>query len=618
MATQYTKDVHLNFCKSYDLSVEDDYIDSFRGFYADMSGKLNTKSTPELMKDFKTISEINSECPETMNPSLYKQTFFDDLEGVFEVIPHEVYQVRSRSLDFANLTAVRGKTGWIIIDCMTTNHASRTSLNLIKKTVEDMKVSSIIITHSHHDHYGGYDGVGDENTPLYLPDKFDEMIYDEKISAGDIMDRRAQYMYGVFDENAVTHCVTNPITSENEVKKNSIPYSKYTTYIKNDCTLLVDGIDVDFIYTPDTEAPANMMQYFPHLHALSSADNIVQVIHNLLTFRGAKVRNGKLWSKVIDNVIMKYGKDVQVHFGGHDWHLLGNAKITKFWSIQRDAFKYQHDQALRYANKGYTPNEIAEVVKLPKSLSKYHCCRELYGNVGYNVKSQYQLYLGWYDNNPAHLNELPPKELSAKYVESFGGEEKVLEIGQIAYSKGEYRWAATVLNHLVFFNYNNEKAKELLANCYEQLEYQSECPSFVYNYQAAAYELRHKDAPKVYERDMDLKSLPLAALMDFLCVHVDPKILGEMNSSFEIEYSDLNSRAVLIVSNGTLHVRKSGEAKNKIKAKRDDFCELFEKKITIEEAIQRGTKVEGMDDVKILLEASDFKVSSFLFVEPHD
>ncbi|ELP89257.1 hypothetical protein EIN_487490 [Entamoeba invadens IP1] len=616
MATEFTKATNKKFLQEYDITVEDDYKDTFEGYYADLKGNKITKSKEELMKDFKTVAQINSECPETMNPSMWKHTFLDDLEGVFEIVPNEIYQVRARSLDFANLTVVRGQSGWIVIDCMTTNYASRTSFNLIRQTVEDMKASAIIITHSHGDHYLGFGGVGNEDIPLYLPDKFDEMIYDERVTAGDIMSRRAKYMYGCYDQHAITHCTTNVTCAEGE-HLTSIPYSKHTTYIKENITLNVDGVDVEFINTPDTEAPANMMCYFPKLHALAAADNMLQFLHNLLTFRGAKVRSGKVWSKVIDDTIVKYGTDVQVHFGGHDWHILGNAKINKYWEVQRDMFKYQHDQALRYANKGYSPNEIAEIVELPKSLSKYHCCRGLYGNVGFNVKSQFQMYLGWYDNNPAHLNELPPKEIAIKYVEGFGGEEKTLEIGKRAYDKGEYRWAATVLNHLVFANYKNKEAKEMLAKTYDQLQYQSECASFAYNYQAAAYELRHEDAKRSYPRGVSLHDLPLSALMEFLTVCVDPKILGEMNSSFEIKLEDTCESVVLVVSNGVVHTRKLSEFKNGVKGNKDDVCDLFEKKISIEDALKKGVEIKGMEDVEILINAVEFKVNEFLLCDPN-
>ncbi|ELP88762.1 hypothetical protein EIN_330660 [Entamoeba invadens IP1] len=622
MASSFTKEANSTFRKIYDLSYVEDYKDSFNGYYADMDGNLNKETLPELMAHYKTIDQINSECPDTVNPSYHKQNYLDDCEGVFEIIPKKIYQVRPRSIDFANFTVVRGKTGWVVVDCMTSMYACKKSFDLIRKTVEDVKISAIIITHSHGDHYLGYDAVGTDTTPLYLPNHFKEMCYDEHVCTSQVMGRRGEYQIGVYNTspNMVGSCLAAAKLPKVDGKSYSFPHSENTFYITENCTMEVDGLTVDFILTPDTEAPANMMMYFKDYETLSAADNMLHFLHNLLTLRGAKVRSGKLWSKCIDDVIVKYAECVKHHFGGHDWHLSGNEKIRHFWVVQRDMFKYQHDQALRYANKGYTPNEIAEVVHFPRSLETEHCCRGFYGNLKHNLKSQYMMYLGWYDNNVAHLNELPPRELSVKYVEAIGGEEKAFSIGKSAFEKGEYRWAATILNHIVFANKTNQKARNLLADVYDQLGYQCESALWINSYNTAATELRNKDWKEPRPRGAVLSDFPISAFCDYLCVSVEPKVLGDMFKTIKIKYSDTKEERIVIVSNGTLHVRECSEEDTfdaSLEGNRKDVCDVFEGKLVFDNAVKEDkVKINGIDIIKKLLEASDFKIKYYNFVEP--
>ncbi|ELP87220.1 alkyl/aryl-sulfatase BDS1, putative [Entamoeba invadens IP1] len=622
MASLYTKAANSAFRNVYDLTYEGDYKDSFEGFYADMKGELNKETIPELMSHYPTVEQINKDCPDTVNPSYFKQNHLDDCEGVFEVIPKKIYQVRPRSIDYANFTVVRGKTGWVIVDCMSSVYSCKTCFDLIQNTVEKLKVSAIIVTHSHGDHYMGYDAVGYDTVPLYLPDNFKQMCFDENVCTVEVMGRRSEYQCGVYNKspNMVGSCLAPSRLPKVDGKSGSYPHSQNTTYIKENCTLEVDGLQVDFIPTPDTEAPANMMCYFKDYETLSAADNMLHFLHNLVTLRGAKVRSGKLWSKCIDDAIVKYGKTVQHHFGGHDWHLNGNEKINHYWVVQRDMFKYQHDQALRYANKGYTPNEIADVVQFPKSLATEHCCRGFYGNLKNNVKSQYMMYLGWYDNNVAHLNELPPKEISLKYVEACGGIEKALAVGQKAYDCGEYRWASTILNYVVFADKTNQKARNLLADVYDQLAYQCESALWVNSYNTAAIELRNLDWKQPRPKGVPFNEYPISAFCDLMCVSVDPKVLGNMFETVKVVYKDTKEERNLVVSNGTLHVRECNIDDTftaSIEGNRKDVCELLQKNLTFDDAMKdTNFKFTGVEIVKKLLEALDFSVKYYNFVEP--
>ena len=597
-----------------------EYYDAVRGYYADLEGRRNTLTFDELIKTMPTVKEIKEECPETLNPSRWMSNHIDILEGVYEVIPKRVYQVRGYKLDLATLTAVRGKTGWIIIDTMTTVPACKKAVDLIKQTVEDIPVSAIIITHSHFDHFGGYAAIGRDDIPLYIPENFEEMYLDETMLAGPAMRRRSEFMYGTQLNNSMTS-VTGKANTAPRRDEMTFPHSSMTTEISKNQTLVVDGVTIDFINTPQVEAPADMMLYFPEFKMLDAADNMLHVMHNLGTLRGAKVRSGKVWSQCIDDVIVKYGKEVQIHIGQHGWPVFGNEKIVHFWTIKRDLYKFMHDQALHYANMGYTPNELAEVIKLPPSLNKEHCCRGLYGTLNHNLKSQFQLYLGWYDGNPAHLNELPPVELSKRYVKAMGGEDAAVRLGKEAYDSGDYRWAATVLNHVIFTNKHNTAARELLADVYDQLSYTQECTSWQYNYATAAYELRLDEKKPPVPTPFDYKKIPLHATIDFCTVSVSPELLEGISSTIHFQTNDTNESVYLVISNGTLHMRhQKCDIDSELVATKALLIDLLVKDIMLDECQEKGQNISVLnhDVISKFLDAIDILPKAFTFVEPND
>ncbi|BFU25429.1 alkyl sulfatase, putative [Entamoeba histolytica HM-1:IMSS-B] len=628
MASQFTCTKNHEFNQKFDWNGSEEYLDAMKGYYADSNGKRNELNFEELVKSRKSIEQINQECPLTSNPSYWKNSCIDSLEGVFEIIPKKVYQVRGKSIDMANFTVIRGQTGWIVIDCMSSIPSCKRAFGLIKTTVEDIPVSSIIITHSHFDHFGGYAAVGNEETPLYLPSNFMDAFIDENVLAAPIMGRRADYMWGLGYRKAL---MMEKLKMEGKLPQQtnstipqqpttSFPKSKNTCVIKEDCTLAVDGIVMDFILTPNTEAPSNMMIYIPQYHILEAADNMMHAQHNLGTLRGAKVRSGKTWSECIDNVIIKYGKDVQYHLGGHGWHMEGNEKINHFWKLKRDVYKFIHDQTLRYANLGYTPNEIAELIQLPKSLANEQCCRDLYGALSHNIKSQYQLYIGWYDGNPAHLNELPPKEQAVKYIKAFGGEENTLKIGKEAFDNGEYRWAATVLNHLVFANPSNEEGRELLAKTYDQLSYTQECLAWKYIYATGAFELRRKQNKQPSPSVIPPATLPLTAISDLFCVSVNPQLIEGVDSSIQLRAVDTNECVTLIISNGVLHTRTlPSDFTASVIGPKALILASFAKAMPLDTLISSGKlKVENIEVVEKVIGAIDLSKKYYTLIEPNN
>jgi alkyl sulfatase BDS1-like metallo-beta-lactamase superfamily hydrolase len=320
----------------------------------------------------------------------------------------------------------------------------------------------------------------------------------------------------------------------------------------------IDGVRIDFIYTPESEAPAEMMFYFPELKAFCQAENISHTLHNLYTLRGAQVRNGQKWSQYIDKCIYMYGKDVQVSFGSHHWPTWGNASILSFWEKQRDLYRFIHDQTLRLANEGYTPNEIAEMLKLPEALDKEFYNRGYYGTVSHDAKAQYQLYFGWFDGNPSNLNPLPPSEAGAKYVEFMGGADNVISMAQKSYDKGEYRWVGEVLKHVVFADPKNQKARNLLADAYEQMGYQAESGPWRNFYLTGAKELRMgvKIIPMSGSSGPDMiNGMSSELFFNYIAMRYKGTEENKSKSNFNFILTDRNEKVSLIVSNGVVNPR---------------------------------------------------------------
>ena len=207
-----------------------------------------------------------------------------------------------------------------------------------------------------------------------------------------------------------------------------------------------------FQMTPGTEAPAEMNTWFPQFKALWMAENTTNTMHNVLTLRGAQVRDPLKWATYIDETIDLWGNEVQVKFQSHHWPQWGNAGIVEYFGKQRDIYKYTHDQSVRLMNMGYTGEEISEMIKLPASLENEWSVRGYYGTLRHNSRAVYQRYMGWYNGNPSDLNNLPPEMVAPRYVKAMGGEAEVIRKGQEAFEQNDYRWVAEVMKHVVFAN----------------------------------------------------------------------------------------------------------------------------------------------------------------------
>lgn len=605
-ATEFTKKANDALLDYLPFDDKTDYENAHRGFIATLNEGVIKDENGKVVYNMKEYDFIKGKAPSTVNPSLWRQSELNSINGLFKVTDG-VYQVRS--FDLSNMTLIEGKTGWILVDVLLSAPTAKAALALANKELGERPVSAVIFTHSHIDHFGGIRGVVDEadvksgKVKLYAPKGFFEHSVSENIMGGNTMGRRASYMYGNLlkkDEKGMVGAGLGQTTSTGlaGVLEPTDIISSLTGESR-----MVDGIKVEFIYTPESEAPAEMMFYFPKYKALCTAENITHTLHNLYTLRGAKVRNGQKWSSYIDLCLQKWGDKSDVCFSPHHWPTWGTDNIVKYMSRQRDLYRYIHDQTLRLANEGYTPKEIAEMLKLPESLDKTFANRGYYGSVSHDVKAQYELYFGWFDGNPANLNPLPPSEAGKKYVEFMGGMDKLLEKAQKSYDNGEYRWVVEVLNKAVFADPKNQDVRNLLADAYEQLGYQAESGPWRNFYLSGAKELRDgvkvMPSPNTAGPDM-VRGMTLDLFMNYVAMRfigTDPEA-QQMKYNFNINLPDVNQKACFIVENGVVTPRVGSQVKDNITAtitlNRSDLDRTSTGEATFEGLVKDGSiKIDG-------------------------
>ena len=548
---------------------------------------------------------LKSNTPQTANPSLWRQSQLNRINGLFEVIPGKLYQVRG--FDIANMTFIRSDNGWIIIDVTTTDAAAKAGYDLIKKHVADLPVQGVIFTHPHGDHYGGITAMKEASSKkdfdIIAPKGFMASAQNENVLAGVAMTRRATYMYGLQlqpGEKGTLGCGLGQ-----RMSTGSKGIARPTIEIANTGEKhTIDGVEMEFVYVLDTEAPVEIMIWLPQLKAFCTAEDMTHNMHNLQTLRGAKVRNGLLWSKAVDTAIERYGDRVEVSFSTHHWPTWGNERIVDYWEAQRDMYRYLHDQTLHLANRGLTPDEIAEEMKLPASLASQFNCRGYYGTLSHNVKAQYDLYFGWFDGNPAHLNPLPPSELGAKYVEAIGGADKVLEVAKASYAKGEYRWVATLLDNLVFAEPENKEARQLLSDTYSQLGYQAESGPWRNFYLTGAQDLFKKNVPYTSKliNDGVLSQMDMGTLLDYCAIQLNGEKAGGKEAVININFTDTKEKVMLMLKNGVLNHRLGSQDKKAdltMEIAKMDFVKLFFGRTDLQ-TLRKTNKVKTTGDTKAI------------------
>lgn len=522
--------------KRLPLSDQQDFKDARRGFIATIDGGVILNDRGEPAWDLSRYDFLKGDAPASVNPSLWRQAKLNANAGLFSVVDG-VYQVRG--LDLAVMTVIRGETGWILVDPLLSKETGAAALRLVNRELGERPVTAILLTHTHPDHFGGVRGiVSDEDVAagkvkIFAPKGFTELAVNENILAGNAMGRRAQFQFGSRLTPGPTGAVDSGIGKS--VSNGVIGFMQPTDEIAGGEALTIDGVDFEFVSAADTEAPAEFVFYLPQFRALHTAEIATGSMHNLLTLRGAAVRDALAWARRLDEIDAKFGAKSDVVMASHNWPTWGTRNVREYLAHQRDIYRYTHDQTLRLANEGYTMHEIADLIAEPEFMTKDFSVRGYYGTLNHNSKATYQRYFGWWDGNPANLNPLPPEETAKRYVELAGGAEPMLRNASAAYDAGDYRWVATVMNDLVFAQPDNESAKAFLASAYEQLGYQSESAIWRNYYLSAAEELRNgppKAAMMSFANPDFIKATPTANYFDALAVQLDPSRIKAARLNF--------------------------------------------------------------------------------------
>ena len=557
--SERVKSANAKVKRYLDFSDTADFERANRGFIATFEDRKITKEDGSPVYDFGAYDFLAKDAPETVNPSLWRQSQLNALHGLFKVTDG-IYQVRA--YDLSNITFIEGQSGWIAIDPLISAEAAARAKALIDRELGEKPISAVIFTHSHADHFGGVRGLISEEdieagVQIIAPKDFVFEAVSENILAGNAMSRRASYMFGGLLPKGPAHQVG--VGLGQTISSGSIGIFAPTLEVKKTGeTHTIDGIEMEFIMAQGAEAPSEFMFYMPDFKAFCQAEIINHTLHNMYTPRGAKVRDGRLWSGYIDEAIYKYADKTDISFGSHHWPIWGTDEVTEFWSGQRDLYRFIHDQTVRWANQGHTIHEIPEKLDMPDGIAKAFANRDYYGTLSHNSKSQYQLYYGYFDGNPANLDPLPPAQEALKFIDYMGGADAVLDKARADYEAGEFRFAATVLNKLVFAQPNNKAASDLLAKTYDQLAYMAESGSWRNFYLTGAQELRGgiADLPTPQTGSPDLvKAIPLDLYFDLLAVRLNAQKAAKKDRDLNFEITDTGETAHLIISNGTLHHR---------------------------------------------------------------
>jgi len=624
-ASNATIDINRQYAEFLSFADQQDFDDARRGLIASLPDPVIIPGQGDIaawnLQQFGFLPKgPQNDAPPTVNPSLWRNAKLNMHHGLFTVVDG-IWQVRG--YDLSVMSIIRGNNGYIVIDpFITTEVASTVWKQLVIPHLGDKPITHVIYTHSHVDHYGGVRGlVSDDDlrsgkVKIVAPVGFTEAAVGENVIAGNAMGRRASYMYGSLLPRSPVGIVDGGLGKTTSVGTITLAVPSVFAE-KTGQKMTLDGVDIVVVMAPESEAPAEFMFYLPTFKAFCAAEDATHTLHNLYTLRGAKVRDGLLWSKYLQSSLDMFGDDTQVVFASHYWPTWGNDRVVSFLRAQRDMYRYMHDQVLRLANQGLTPLEIGEVIRLPDSLAKRWYCRSYYGTVYHDAVAQYNLRLGFFDGVPANLHRLPPTDAGKRYVEFMGGSAAVLSKAHGYYNKGEYRWVAEVVNHVVFAEPQNAAAKQLLADAYEQLGYQSESAPWRNFYLTGAMELRNGvrklPAPNPQSPDT-IQAMPLDMFLDYLGIRLNGDRAAGKTAAFNLVLTDTKENYVLGVENSALHYSRNATSKSPdatVTMTRADLNNIMMGKTNMQKLVMGGNvKIDGdgqkLGDFVSWLDSFDF------------
>jgi alkyl sulfatase BDS1-like metallo-beta-lactamase superfamily hydrolase len=604
-----------------------DFEDAARGFIGTLPKVEFRNEQGRVIYSLEDYAFLaHEQAPDTVNPSLWRQARLNMNNGLFQVTDR-IYQVRG--FDISNMTIIEGNRGIIVIDPLVSSEIARAGIELYFQHRGRKPVTAVIYSHSHVDHFGGVRGVIDEayvkagNVVIIAPDKFMEEVTKENVLAGTPMLRRAMFQFGGLLPKGPRAQVDAGLGKV--ISRGTVTLIPPTQIIKQPIEVhTIDGVEMIFQLTPDTEAPAEMHMFYPGLRALNLAENATHNLHNIYPIRGAQVRDANAWAKYLNEARDRFATKADVVFAQHHWPVWGNARLLDYLAKQRDTYKYLHDQTLRLMSHGLKAGEIAERLALPRSLEKEWHVRGYYGTFSHNAKAVYQRYLGWYDANPANLNPLPPVERAKKTIAYMGGAAAAISRAREDFAKGEYRWVADAMSQVVFAEPGNTAARELGADALEQLGYQSESATWRNAYLQGARELRvGMTVPAIPSRaGTDIvRGLSLDLFFDFLGVRLNGEKAEGKTAVINWEFPDTAQRYALTLQNCALTYladRHAESADATVTLDRATLNRVILRELALPEALAGGlVKIagNGVKVAELFALLDDFTVA-FEVVEP--
>jgi len=574
-----------------------DFDDARRGFLGSLPEVEIKNADGRVVWSLREYAFLSEEgAPPTVNPSLWRQARLNMGHGLFRVT-ERIYQIRG--FDISNMTVIEGDRGIVVIDPLMSTEVARASLELYMQHRGRRPVTALVYTHSHVDHYGGVRGVVDEEdvragrVEIWAPDGFMQAAVTENVLAGTVMVRRAQFQFGTTlpkGPRGQVDAGLGKVTSRGTVTL--IPPTR--TIVEPIETHRLDGVEVVFQLAPETEAPAEMHMFYPELRALNLAENATHNLHNVYPIRGAQVRDANAWAKYLDEARDRFGRRADVVFAQHHWPVWDTPRILDFLARQRDLYKYLHDQTVRLMNHGYKAAEIAERLALPRSLAGTWHARGYYGTLSHNAKSVYQRYIGWYDANPANLNPLPPVERGRKYVEYMGGAEAAIRRAREDFARGEYRFVAEAMSHVVFADPGNVDARHLGADALEQLGYAAESATWRNAYLLGALELRQERPASGGRAPVSpdvVRAMSLDLFFDYLAVRLDGQRAEGRLLVIDWVFADLGQRYALNLENCALTYladRRSERPDATVTLERAVLTRLLLRELAVPDAVAKG------------------------------